>query len=474
MAPQILNITTQSIIGTPTIVQFDSHYQNEPLYTFVGIIIQTRDGKENPPRLATYYVFEEDKHPLCYGFCAVLFNWALKEARNRFVISHPNQKVILSTPDLNFDFEEFIPVDELCEQYLKWISLPYKSWLQCSPRLKQFTESNDALFSFMLFAEYDYFCDFFYRGISEDLSEKQKNDFLTWWHCLVDYITKHYKIDIPVRYIQKRVVEFLSGIGALTIPKEMTLEDFCESASTINVDRTINNKSNQQIYQINIMPTHVYQGNAIHNDNSKTINVRLSKEETLDLIRGFLKDEEPIHQRPTTQPKQRKGKKVAEVKPYTIDYICVKDQKPLRLQLLRCKWVEWGWIKEVEKVEDFDDFFEGKIRDCNLIWTGANEAILYELLQTILKQTFVKKHENCSARSICIGQFKKENIRSDKSRVSEEEKMRIDLSIYLLDTTKPIPQPRSIAEKQPDISDSALYELLIGQLHVTKDLNKKV
>lgn len=474
MRRKLFNITPLSIIGTPFAIQFDSHYQNESLYTMVGMVLQTRDGKENPPRWAAYYIFEGEKYPLCYGFCSVLFSWGLKEAYNRAVIAHPNQKVVLSTPDINFDFEEFIPVDELCEQYLSLLCLPYKQWLECSPKLKQFTETEDALFSYILFAEYDYFCDFANRGIFEDFSKKQKEDFLIWWHCIIDYITKHHKIEMPVRCIQKHVVEYLSDVGALTIPKEMTLEEFCDSTSTISVDRTITSKSNQQIYQINIMPTNIYQGNAVHIDNSKTINVSLPKKESMDFMHRFLSDEEPIHQQPTTQPKQRKGKKVAEVKPYTIDYICVKDQKPSRLQLLRCKWVEWGWIKEVEKVEDFDDFFEGKIRDCNLTWTGANEAILYELLQTILKQTFVKKHENCSARSICMGQFKKENIRSDKSRVSEEEKMRIDLSIYLLDTTKPIPQPRSIAEKQPDISDSALYELLTGQLHVTKDLNKKV
>lgn len=286
MKVPLINISSESIIGVPALVHFDSQFENEPLYAMLGLTLQTRDGKENPPRFATYYTFEKKEYPLCYGFCSVLFNWALLEAYNRFILAYPDTKVVLKTSDLCFDYEEFVPVDELCKLYLERIKIPYKAWLTCSPKLRHYTDSDNSLFSRLLFDEYENLLDFSNRGIFSDFTEKQQEDFITWWECIEDYITRHYKIEIPLHSISEKVMDYLLETERFRLPKGYTLSSYSPNAKFC-LDRTKNATEDKTTYHINIMPTHIYNDNAQHIDHSRTITINGA---SIDDLGGFLRD----------------------------------------------------------------------------------------------------------------------------------------------------------------------------------------
>ncbi len=291
MANPVFDISTQSIVGIPAIVHYDSQFENEPLYLMWGIMFQTRDGKENPPRMATYYVFDGSKCPLCYGFCAVLFNWALQEAYNRFAIAHPEEKVIIRTSDLCFDFEAFVPVDELCATYLNIISVSYKGWLRCSPAQRHFTDTSDALASRILIDEYDNYIDFTNRGIYGDLTEKQQEDFHTWWLSIEDYITRQYKLEIPLHLIPERVTDFLLDSNRIHLPAGRTLSSFSQQA-TLNLDRANNAKSTKNISNIiNVMPTYNFYDNSQCNNNCRNINIVGNNVDAKKFIADIMRDD---------------------------------------------------------------------------------------------------------------------------------------------------------------------------------------
>lgn len=312
-------ISPRSIVGIPAVVHFDSQFENEPLYTMVGMILQTRDGKENPPRMATYYLFEGSQCPLCYGFCTVLFNWALQEAYNRFILAYPNQKVVLKTSDLCFDYEEFVSVDELCGFYLDFVKLPYRKWLSCSPKQRHYTESDDALFSRILMDEYDNLLDFSNRGIFSDFTEKQQEDFLTWWDCIEDYITRHYKIELPLRGIPERVLDYLLNTERIHLPKGCKLSSLSPGAK-LYVDRTKRADTKKYTYHINIMPKNIYQHNAQHIDNSKTIHIDAASIPNLDaFLRDFMSDE--------PKPEQTKADILPAANNYTMLADWLENQK---------------------------------------------------------------------------------------------------------------------------------------------------
>lgn len=166
-----------------------------------------------------------------------------------------------------------------------------------------------------------------------------------------------------------------------------------------------------------------------------------------------------------------KGRKSANPQPYTIKYVCRnKEEQNQRLQILLRKWVEWEWIEDVKNADYFFDFFSGDILNCNLKWIGKNKATLYELLKTILEQPYIQKKENCTARSIAVGQFKEPNIRANKSRVNNTDQWRIIVSSLLLNPSKQLPKPKREAEKELDFSDNALNILFSNDLHVTRNL----
>lgn len=179
----------------------------------------------------------------------------------------------------------------------------------------------------------------------------------------------------------------------------------------------------------------------------------------------------------TTNRKRHKQKKTAVVaaseKPMTIRYYkhgnySMLQKQRRRVNILYKKWTEWKWIDESTRPEDFDRLFEGSPCHCNITWTGTN-ATLTILLQELLKQDFVEKQTRCSAKHLVTKQFGK-NANSSKSRISPETDERIKLSIFILNTSNPLPQRDAGNAEVEDLRDAALYEIYEGKLRSTKGI----
>ena len=69
-------------------------------------------------------------------------------------------------------------------------------------------------------------------------------------------------------------------------------------------------------------------------------------------------------------------------------------------------WVRLGWIDRNTDPDDFDAFFEGKPRHCNITWTG-NSTRLFFMLKELLLSNFIEKQSHCSATSMVKEQFLK-------------------------------------------------------------------
>ena len=177
----------------------------------------------------------------------------------------------------------------------------------------------------------------------------------------------------------------------------------------------------------------------------------------------------------TTNRKRPKQKKTAVVpaseKPMTIRYFKHNNNSMLqrqrhRVDILYQKWTEWKWIDESTRPEDFDRLFEGSPCHCNITWTGTNSTLTI-LLQELLKQNFVERQTRCTAKNLVTTQFGR-TANSSKSRLDEEAKRRIEISIIILDTSNPLPQRDAGNAEVEDVRDAALYEIYEGKLRSTK------
>lgn len=157
---------------------------------------------------------------------------------------------------------------------------------------------------------------------------------------------------------------------------------------------------------------------------------------------------------------------------YTLNYLCEDEGVRIkRIGFVRRKWEEWGWLEANTDVADFEHFFSGKPRDCQLIWK-ANNAILSLLIAKLLDEKDCFGHiTGCSPRSIVINQFKKSYDKHEE-RVDELNKLRIGWSVKLLNYKFPLELPQLPYHLGEDISDNALHEVFAGNMHITKDLNK--
>ena len=80
------------------------------------------------------------------------------------------------------------------------------------------------------------------------------------------------------------------------------------------------------------------------------------------------------------------GKK-KEIIYYTLKYKCPDvNTRIRRVNIVMRKMQEWKWIEDPKIVDDFDHFFDGEPRNCNLKWIGKPSAILTELIKLLLKQ----------------------------------------------------------------------------------------
>ena len=180
------------------------------------------------------------------------------------------------------------------------------------------------------------------------------------------------------------------------------------------------------------------------------------------------------------KPKAAKPKAKAErkpcCKPMTLKYYTHGNNGVLMRQRRRIHqvfnmWNRWGWIDEQTAIKDFDAFFEGEPKHCNITWTGSNTTILTILLQELLQQSYIERQTGCTAKSLVRQQFGK-TANSDKARLDNISEERIRLTLLVLDPQNHdliFQSSDSFSERQ-DIQDAALKEVFAGQLRSTKGI----
>ena len=157
---------------------------------------------------------------------------------------------------------------------------------------------------------------------------------------------------------------------------------------------------------------------------------------------------------------------------YTLNYLCEDDSLRIkRINFVRRKWEEWGWLEPNTNVTDFEHFFSGKPRDCQLKWNASN-AVLSLLLVKLLGMTDCFGHTTgCSPRSVVMNQFKR-SYDIHEERVDSINRSRIDWTVKLLNYNVSLELPQLPYHHGEDISDKALLEVFAGNMHITKDLNQ--
>lgn len=151
------------------------------------------------------------------------------------------------------------------------------------------------------------------------------------------------------------------------------------------------------------------------------------------------KTRKPVASKPSSR------KSVSERKPYTINYnLNDEGARNRRLQILQNYLLLLGWIKKCD-MKDFLELFSGQVRYCNVTWAGPNQALLYKLLQEIIKLPCVQNKKNVSARSIARGQFGVDNVRASSNRI-QDYKRQINHCVQILDPRTPLPKMEDIEE----------------------------
>ena len=174
---------------------------------------------------------------------------------------------------------------------------------------------------------------------------------------------------------------------------------------------------------------------------------------------------------PPKKPGAKESRKKKEIVYYTLPYNCQDEATRVnRVNIVMRKMQEWKWIKEPRVADDFDHFFDGDPRNCNLEWIGKPQAILTELIKQLLEQPYMNKKTGVSARSIVMSQF---GLRpsGNKERIDAQNWERIKMIVYILDYHKSLPLPKKGINEGYDISDLALQAVFAKDLHITKDLN---
>lgn len=137
-----------------------------------------------------------------------------------------------------------------------------------------------------------------------------------------------------------------------------------------------------------------------------------------------------------------------------------------RVDMLYQLWVRLGWIDRNTDPDDFDAFFEGEPRHCNITWTG-NGTRLFFMLQKLLTCDFIEKQSHCSATSMVKEQFDK-TPNADSYRLNDEDVRNINLSLLILDTSIPLPEPKGRGDEEEGTASAVLLELLGNGMKITK------
>lgn len=183
---------------------------------------------------------------------------------------------------------------------------------------------------------------------------------------------------------------------------------------------------------------------------------------------------------PKAQPKKKAEQKPkTAVKPLTLKYYRHGNKGYLRKQRERVKlvfrkWNDWGWISSEVTAGDFDALFEGVPRHCNIDWK-KNSTILSVLMRDLLEyqnqhgENMIEKQTGQSATWMVEQQFGK-TANFDEKRLSDDDKDKIHLTIYLLDPENPLPLMKGGGDEDYDLSDAAMKEVLAGHLRSTKGI----
>lgn len=137
-----------------------------------------------------------------------------------------------------------------------------------------------------------------------------------------------------------------------------------------------------------------------------------------------------------------------------------------RVDMLYQLWVRLGWIDRNTDPDDFDAFFEGEPRHCNITWTG-NGTTLFFMLQELLLSDFIKKQTNSSASSMAREQFGK-TPSADRARLNIEDVRNINLSLLILDISIPLAEPKGRGDEEEDTAEAGLLEFLGNGMKITK------
>lgn len=137
-----------------------------------------------------------------------------------------------------------------------------------------------------------------------------------------------------------------------------------------------------------------------------------------------------------------------------------------RVDMLYKLWVRLGWIDRNTDPDDFDAFFEGKPRHCNITWTD-NGTKLFFMLKELLLSNYIEKQSNCSATSMAKEQFCKTPC-ADRARLQKEDVRSIKLSLLILDTSIPLAEPKGRGDEEEDTAEAGLLELLDNGMKITK------
>ena len=196
----------------------------------------------------------------------------------------------------------------------------------------------------------------------------------------------------------------------------------------------------------------------------------------LEQLDERLRDVKPtamLHSSKPIKPKKTVKKKSVE-NPMTLKYYKhgnngVLNSQRQRVHIVFKKWTDWGWIDKNTSPDDFDAFFEGKPRHCNIIWKG-NSTILTILMKELLQQPYIEKQKGCAAKSLVKQQFKK-TANFDWSRIDKGIEDKIQISIIVLNIDNPLPKrPGRNMEEEVDIRDAALQAIYSGLLRSTKGI----
>lgn len=160
-------------------------------------------------------------------------------------------------------------------------------------------------------------------------------------------------------------------------------------------------------------------------------------------------------------------------KPKTLKYFKYVNKRVLLEQEKRVAIVfkmfnDWGWLDSETSSDDFDSFFKGESRFCNITWK-ANATILTILLQELLKKDYIESQTKCSAKSLVEQQFQK-TANSDRSRISDEDNERIAITLIILDLKNPLPKKGDFMNDEVDVSEAAWKEVYAGILRSTKGI----